>query len=353
MEIINTHIHTFTDKDVPRKFLPLGLVRILSTKVGFNVVSRVLNFLNPLSSDDKFKKYARFATIGKLGSQQNIFEECAKFYPKNSKFVSLAMDMKYMNAGKVPRDFVEQVEELAMVARIHKQVLPFIHIDPRRPGYFDLLRYAVEDLGYKGVKLYFPLGYFPTDERLDMVYEYCQRNNLPIVSHCGPCTPTYNHSSKKTLRKWLGTYPYSKKDNKMTLCSYFAHPKNYIPILEKYPDLKICMAHFGSECSLENFLKDPSNKDNWFYIIKEMVQEYPNLYTDISFTWNKDEYFSVLKIYMNNKALREKLLFGSDFYMVQTETTEKKFSMDLRAYLGDKYFKIIANTNPKKFLGLK
>jgi len=45
MEIFNTHIHTFTDKDVPRKFLPLGLVRILSTKIGFNIIAKGLNFL--------------------------------------------------------------------------------------------------------------------------------------------------------------------------------------------------------------------------------------------------------------------------------------------------------------------
>lgn len=350
MEIFNTHIHTFTDKDVPRKFLPLGLVRILSSNIGFNIIAKTLNFLNPLSSDDQFKKYVRFATIGSLGSQQKIFEECAKFYPEDTKFVVLSVDMKYMDAGNVPREFPDQIEELGILTKKYPQIIPFIHIDPRRPGYFDLLRHAVEDLNYKGVKLYFPLGYFPTDERLDMVYEYCQRKNLPIISHCGPCTPTYNHSSKKTIRKWLGDYPYSKKDDKKTLCSHFANPKNYIPVLEKYPNLKICMAHFGSECSLSEFLKNPTDKENWFYIIKDMIQKYPNLYTDISFTLNNQEYFSVIKIYMNNETMREKILFGTDYYMVETAAEEKKFCFDLRAYLGEDYFSIIANVNPKKFL---
>jgi len=81
MEIFNIHIHTFTDKDVPRKFLPLGLVRILSSKVGYAVLSKALNFLNPLSTKNQFKKYLKFASTGKLKSQKEILKKCMVQYP--------------------------------------------------------------------------------------------------------------------------------------------------------------------------------------------------------------------------------------------------------------------------------
>jgi len=77
----NCHIHTFRSDDVPDKFLPLGLVRVLSTKVGFRIVARALNWANPFTTNDQFDKYVKFVTIGKLGSQKAIFDECKRFYP--------------------------------------------------------------------------------------------------------------------------------------------------------------------------------------------------------------------------------------------------------------------------------
>ena len=349
MKIINSHIHSFTEKDVPRKFLPLGLVRFLATKPGFSIVAAGLNFLNPLSKNNQFKKYLRFAEIGKLGSQENIALECAKYYPKGTEFIILAIDMHYMDAGKVPNDYLEQLDELRRLKEKYGDLVhPFVHVDPRRDG---IISYIEANLNWiEGIKLYPPLGYFPYDERLMKLYDICEKNNLPIVAHCGPETPTYNRNSKKNIRKMLKGYPYNKKDDKQKLCSYFAQPDNYRGILEKHPNLNICLAHWGSECSWESYLKDPLAKDNWFLTIKEMMKTYPNLYTDISFTLNNQQYFSVLKLLLDDKDLVKKIMFGSDYYMVETKSEEKKFCIDLRAYLGEDVFKQIAEINPRTFL---
>ena len=78
----NTHIHTFRgDKDVPARFLPLFLVKILSTKIGYSIITTVMKWLNPISKHDSFDRYVLFVTIGKLGSQQAIFENCLAQYP--------------------------------------------------------------------------------------------------------------------------------------------------------------------------------------------------------------------------------------------------------------------------------
>ena len=66
------------------------------------------------------------------------------------------------------------------------------------------------------------------------------------------------------------------------------------------------------------------------------------VYTDISFTLNNRDYFSLLKVLMFNEKLSRKILFGSDYYMVETETDERRFGIDLRAYLGNDYFNMIA-----------
>ncbi|MBN2813235.1 MAG: hypothetical protein JXQ80_04100, partial [Bacteroidales bacterium] len=94
--IYNCHIHTFTEKDMPRKYLPLGLVRLLASTPGFQTVAFALNLLNPFTSNDQFRKYIQFVKIGRYKTQKEIFEECQKFYPVNSAFFALAMDMAYM-----------------------------------------------------------------------------------------------------------------------------------------------------------------------------------------------------------------------------------------------------------------
>jgi len=352
---INTHIHTFRDVDIPRKFLPLQFVRFLASKPGYYLTAKVLNNLNPFSDEDLFNRYLKFVRIGKMGSQQQIFENCSRFYPKNSKFVILPMDMAYMGAGKVPRAYADQLAELGQLKKTHPQTLPFIHIDPRRDGIFDLLKKSVEEWGFKGIKLYPPLGYFPYDERLYPIYEYCQKNNLSVISHCSPYNPVHFKGSKKELFELLSKSDKpidTKGKSRKKLCSNFSHPNNYSRVLKDFSNLNICLAHFGSEYYWDKYLDNPNEEDNWFVIIKEMLQKYDNLYSDISFTLNNEDFFPLLKVLLGNKKLRNKILFGSDYYMVETKTTELKFSIDLRAYLGEDYFSTIAIDNPQRFLKL-
>jgi len=350
--IYNSHIHTFKDCDIPRAFLPLGLVRVLSTKPGFKVISRLLNNANPFSDNDALDRYVNFVETGRLSTQEDIFKQCQKFYPKNSKFGVLALDMAYMGAGKVPRPYVDQLKELADLRQKYPVVIPFVHIDPRRQGYLDILKQCVEEWGFRGVKVYPPLGYFPYDERMYPVYAYCQTHGLPVITHCSPFNPVHFKGKKKELKKLLelsrdkiDTRGMSRK----VMCSQFTHPLNWEHVMADFPELKISLGHFGSFYYWKEFLENPDGPDNWFLIIKAMLEKYPNLYTDISFTLNDQQYFSLLKVLLQDPAIRSKVLFGSDYYMVETEATERRFSIDLRAYLGESDFMAIARHNPEKF----
>ena len=351
----NTHIHTFMDIDVPRRFLPMSLVRLLATKAGTAIIARFLNLLNPFSDNDIFNRYVKFLKTGKLGSQEKIFQQCQKYYPRNSRFVILSMDMEFMGAGEVPRQYRDQLSDLAFMAKKMHEVIPFMHVDPRRPGVLDLLKRNVEDQGFKGIKLYPPLGYFPYDQDLYPVYEYCQAHNLPVITHCSPFSQVHYRGKRKDLAVLLAksnTQINISGQSKKKLSDYFTHPSNYEVILRDFPKLRICAAHFGSSHYWDEFLTNPQAEDNWFRIIRDMIEKYDNFYTDISFTLNNREYFSLLKVLMFDEKINRKILFGSDYYMVETKTDERRFGIDLRAFLGIDYFKLISEENPKVFLGI-
>jgi uncharacterized protein len=47
------------------------------------------------------------------------------------------------------------------------------------------------------------------------------------------------------------------------------------------------------------------------------------------------------------------VLFGTDYYMVEQETSERAFGLNLRGELGEVLWKQIAEDNPKNFLLVK
>jgi len=350
----NCHIHTFRDIDVPRKYLPLGLVRILSTRRGFRILSRLLNNINPWSDNDSLDRYVKFFEVTKKKSQEEIFNYCKDFYPGSTKFVVLPMDMAFMKAGKVPRKYEEQLTELSELSRANSQIIPFIHIDPRRDGILDILKRFVEEHRFKGIKIYPTLGYFPYDERLYPIYKYCEENGLPVITHCSPFNPTRYRGTRKELKRMLsGSTIELDTSNKSPreLCSLFAYPRGWEQVLKDFPNLNICTAHFGSSDQWNKYIYKPheSRANNWFVIIKEMLEKYPNFYTDISMTLYRTDFFSLLKVLLEDAKINSKILFGSDFYMTERKDAERKFGIDIRAFLGEEKFKRIAYYNIIEF----
>lgn len=350
----NCHIHVFTDDDVPNRFLPLGIVKILRSAVGYKAASAIMKNIIFWNENDILDRYNKFVTTGRMGSQQNIFEKCRPFYPEDTRFIVLPMDMAYMGAGDVPRPYTEQLKKLYELSKTYPQIIPFVHVDPRREGILGIVKQCVESWNFRGIKLYPPLGVFPFDERFDPIYEYCQEKNLPILTHCSPYNPVHYKGKKKDIRKLLekSKKPVNtKKKSKKDLCSHFTFPGNFKYVVEKFPELKICFGHFGSQYSWDQYIHHPEEKDNWLRIIRDMCIDYKNFYADISFTMADMKYFSLLKVMLTNDKLSKKILFGSDYYMVEVESNERRFGLELRAYLGEENFNKIAVENPKAFLG--
>lgn len=63
-------------------------------------------------------------------------------------------------------------------------------VDPRwgKDG-VDLFERSVSQYGFRGLKVYPPCGFSPSDPMMDPYYEICRANNLPVLVHIGPTSP--------------------------------------------------------------------------------------------------------------------------------------------------------------------
>lgn len=360
MIIHNCHTHTFTLQNVPDKFLSFLPIRFLARYDLTKWLALYLNSLVPFSNRDIFDRYATFLRQGDQSTQADTLQTMKKYYPPGTKFVVHSMDMDFMKAGNAKCDFQVQIEELAEIKQKDKDQLlyPFIGIDPHRKDLTGMVRHYIEKKGFAGIKMYPPLGFWPFDERLYPVYEYAEKYQVPITTHCGVGGIFYKGKKEK---EWL-VHPKTgvklKKTRNKKFMNNFADPDNYYHILKDFPNLKICFAHFGGGHQWKIYLRTPYESvymNSWFYKVKELLKNpaYPNLYTDISYTISDFKLLDLLKITLMDSVLADKILFGSDFYMVNLEGSEFIFSIKLSQEIGENNFRKIAETNPTRFLEKK
>ncbi|WP_164721472.1 amidohydrolase family protein [Maribacter sp. MJ134] len=146
-------------------------------------------------------------------------------------------------------------------------------------------------------------------------------------------------------------------------------------------NLKINLAHYGGSENWDEFLakdreqeaneifnnptvglnlkKDLLNLTNlyrhwhyteWFSLISSMIIEFDNVYTDISYTTHENKYLNLLSEILNNPEIKDRVLFGTDFYVVSNQKTEKQYWIDMKNMMGDEKWNSISYKNPKRFL---
>ena len=353
MNPINTHIHLFNKEDLPKNLF-CGLISFFAGK--HKALDWLLHNLIP-GNKDKLDYYLNIINEGK-NSEFEKFYDCQLNYPEDFKFITLTMDMAFMGAGKVKRDYSRQLTALSSLAELEKpRIFPFIHIDPRRKDIYQLFIEAVTQLNYRGIKLYPPLGIFPYDERLLSIYDYCEKANIPIIAHCSPYNPIHFQGTDKELEKLLSqakppylsdfaTHGLKRKE----LCSQFTNPLNYERLLIKYPKLRFNLAHFGSEYFWNKYLENQNDQKNWVNIIITLMTKYKNCYTDLSYTFHNQKFFPILNDMLDNPEINGQILFGTDFYMNMVEGTEKDFVNNLRWFLRQKKWELLSKINTNKFI---
>jgi len=354
--IINSHTHIFTFDHVPDRFLPLGLVKFFAKKQRSAKIARLLNRLWPFSDQDVLDRFASFVKQGFEKSQEDILSSLVRFYPRGTKFVVLPMDMEDMGAGKPKMPYLEQMrklKELKNKAEYAEILEPFVFANPHRNGITEHVKEYIDDHGFSGIKIYPPLGYYPFDGRLDGVYAFAEERQVPVMTHCSHPVVFYKGKIKKDMRIHPLTGEKLKKQKNRKFADNWTHPDNYKEVLRKFPNLKICFGHFGGSSEWIDYYEHTTVDDyenSWFYLIKELIRNHPNVYADISYSLADNDLYPMLNLLMMDPVVSKKVLFGSDFYMAKIEGKEFKFSVALRTALGEANFKRIAVENPVEYL---
>ena len=247
--------------------------------------------------------------------------------------------------------YLRQIEELkGLKVRYGNNIFPFLATDPRREG---MSGYITDNVGrensFRGIKMYAPNGYSPTDPLLfddakgfingKCLYAYCIENRIPIMAHCSNagfstfvmelevCGDILVHdvNGDIIIKDEMGNvtnYRYEHYDtptmitfNSSLTTGGFAlavreractlnHPRIWRKVLEKYPDLTLCLAHFGGE-SIE-----------WRMEIAQLMRDFINVYTDLSCMTDEKKLKQIKKEYFDkNDPIAEKIMYGSDFFL--------------------------------------
>ena len=159
----------------------------------------------------------------------------------------------------------------------------------------------------------------------------------------------------------------------------------HTPLQYNLNHLKICFGHFGGEDEWKrfferdrdnysaqlvkqpetgiSFLTDANGKEargkleiiwknvDWYTIICSLMMQYPNVYADISYILHDEtSVLPLLKQTLQNKKLREKVLYGTDFFVVRNHKSDRQMLADMSFGLSPEDFDQIACENPFRFL---
>lgn len=194
-------------------------------------------------------------------------------------------------------------------------VFPFLAVDPRRIGIMKLIEMKVnKGKGrFKGIKIYPPVGYLPTHPNLEPIFDYCSQYDIPITLHCSE-GGMQNFRSENYVTSWEGNNHvenFKASDGKKS--RYYTAPEKWLPVLKKWPDLRINFAHFGGGDKLD------SGDIGWMNAIIKLLQEHPHVYTDISYYSKPGLPQKISHIINQYPILNTRLMFGTDYIMIMMD----------------------------------
>ncbi|MBK9270529.1 MAG: amidohydrolase family protein [Saprospiraceae bacterium] len=351
--MINCHTHLFNEYHVPEdllklyvKWIPNFLLPSVGSILDHPLGNRALNLFSYFGTDS-IKRYINFIKFGYGMTVRQQFEILRSAYPPKTRFVVLMQDFKFVSNAKAKvsyDDFVKEILELKH--QFPTEILPFYFMEPRNYDFltdpneiYQLLQEKFASGCFLGLKMYPAEGYFPWDFRLRPFYQFAIDNKLPIMTHCSIGGSRYVKQTTEIDRNPLDLNGQHRKINLPSLAwlnvrkdytgraRCFSDPDNYIEVLKEFKDLKICLAHSGSneEINLEIDRRNGKNKDkrNWYQKCLELVDNNSNVYMDVSYSLY-DEHFikELIKSDFDSNIhshRSNRLLFGTDFYMTYTE----------------------------------
>lgn len=348
--IIVGHEHILDEHCICPKFIGSGFIQRLVNKHTLPFVLALDNLI-PWTNSDVLSRYADFIRNENKTQAEN-FRELKSNYPAKSHYVILTIDMRGMGAGQPAKSFEDQILEVIALKKAGERVKLFYHLDPTVKGSTELmLKYGDY---VDGLKVYTLMGHYPTHPVLMEAYAWCGRKGIPVVFHTSPGSPVHFKGSRKELklrlakgRLFKNVTGEKRRLSKSDLCSNFTNPLYYEKILEEFPEVNFDFAHLAGEKELRKHIAGEYSMTS---AILDFMRKYENAYGDISYTFYDSDLQRHLLELMQDKSVRRKLLYGTDFYMNKTVcTTQQAFYGKLISIIGPKNFNKIAVLNPAKF----
>lgn len=256
----------------------------------------------------------------------------------------------------------------------HEKLIGFVAFNPARDNYQEIIKDAINNKGFKGVKFYPPMGYRAFEDKkysnqINWLLSYCQAKGIPIMTHC-------NNAG-------FESYPEKSGIN--------SNPKFWGEALKIYPNLFLCLGHAGGSegwfskiqttdrlieneisssdiCDDSNIQEQNWNKSYAAFVFKLCVK-YDNVYCDFSyiddminskgqFDNEKEKILRqrLLNLLQSEKSFKKKIMYGSDWHMLFREGKNKVY---LKSYINffsngllKKYSEDFFYNNALKYLSL-
>ena len=224
----------------------------------------------------------------------------------------------------LPQDYTTQEgvvpvtnEEIALLVDCAPdRFIGFASVDPFRADAAEVVEHAFADLGLRGLSLH-PgrQRFYPADERLNPVYDLCERYDRPIIFDSG-----------------LSWEPHS--------LARYGRPLEFEELAEARPGLRICLSGFGWP---------------WCEETAMLMVKYPNVYTDtgaLHFDCAREFFERVFTrefaLTWIDRSVRHQVMFGSNnprFEQIRMAQTLEGLG------LRDQTVELIKGVNAIEFLG--
>lgn len=217
---------------------------------------------------------------------------------------------------KVGGVIVSNEEVKKLVDRYPDRLIGFASVDPRREDAKEVLEKAFTELGMKGLKLSPAMqGFMPGDPIMKPIYESCLKYNKPILFEAGMI--------------WVKNSP-----------SKYSNPLNFEDVAMEYPELRMCLGHFGWP---------------WVRETAMLILKYPNLYADTALLYfdSPKQFFQTtfnnqLGEYWIDRMLYNKVMFGSTYPRIEQKRMVKAAeALNLRP----KQRAMVMGENALRFMG--
>jgi uncharacterized protein len=272
--IIDCHAHLAAEGVLPTSFFDSWAANISRN-------------LPPNSPDDALHLFHHF----------NDDPDCAKLL---AEMDAAGIDQTVLLIIDFGLDFAEETMPLEALYLRHRELsttyperlLVFAGIDPRRGEEgLELFERSLREWNFRGLKLYPPCGYSPSERSLFPYYELCQQYGVPVLTHLGPTAS----------------------------CLSFKHtrPEDVDDAAHAFPGVNFILGHAAVV---------------WYEEASMLAEYRPNIYLDLSGfqTEVRRKNFDHILGRHKQRGILRKLVFGTDWPIHRFFGTQQSWIAEMR-----------------------